>query len=275
MMELLFSYVYDFREFICVSALAVIAAACVLPWLAGRFDYRSGRGTVMFLLHRITVREAINLAADVLMMLFVITNVVFGKEIAINSVAALLVFGIMIVATNFQLRTLIIEILDCALLSALLIAGDIMGQYLALVRLDVSVLVLYVALNVFTITYAIFMCVQHVLDLKARRQDTLANKLERQADIAHEAQMEAEAQAAGDAFLNRYADGQDTAVQSADSAAAAPDDAPDAAPQSPAATTAALALSTAPSTAQQSSNPALAPNPAPNPAQTLTKEAAQ
>lgn len=179
MAEVIWSYIYELKEFICMSAVFIAAVALAVPRMVRKFNYRDGSDTFIYYLYQMRRREILNLAASFLEALFVLSCILFQKDIELEQLAMLAVFGLVIVVTNIQVKTVIIEILNVLLLSAALICGNIMFRYLLEIRMDGMVLAMYIVLNLFMITYTAYMCLQHMLDLKSRRKDRLAARADR------------------------------------------------------------------------------------------------
>lgn len=179
MAEVIWSYIYELKEFICMSAVFIAAVALAVPRMVRKFNYRGGSDTFIYYLYQMRRREILNLAASFLEALFVLSCILFQKDIELEQLAMLAVFGLVIVVTNIQVKTVIIEILNVLLLSAALICGNIMFRYLLEIRMDGMVLAMYIVLNLFMITYTAYMCLQHMLDLKSRRKDRLAARADR------------------------------------------------------------------------------------------------
>lgn len=149
-----------------MTAVAMLLFAIVVTVMIKRFDYREGRGLFLYYLCGKKKREILSMTAGMIEVLFVLTAVLFQKNIEINYLLALIIIKVMVVAPVFSIRAVAAETVNTILVFLALFCGNIMFRYLEEIRIDTTVLILYVALNFFTVLYSSYACVHNMLRIQ-------------------------------------------------------------------------------------------------------------
>ncbi|MDE6952678.1 MAG: hypothetical protein K2P09_02580 [Erysipelotrichales bacterium] len=163
MVELILKNILEFKEFICLSGIVTILFAIIMPLMIQRFDYRQGKQSLLFLLYQLDRKGILMIAISILEFIFVVSAIVFQKDLTIAyGIVFIMMAGILIIC-QMNIKAILMEVMNTLLIFITLVLGNIMFRYLQEIQFDVSVMIIYVTLNIFILLYSFYVCIQHMM----------------------------------------------------------------------------------------------------------------
>lgn len=163
MIELIFKNIFEFQEFICLSGIVIILLAIIMPLVIRRFDYRQGKQSLLFLLYQLDKKGILMVSISILEFIFIVSAIVFQKDLTIAYGIVFLMMAIVLCICQMNLKAVLLESVNTLLIFVALVLGNVMFRYLQEIQFDVSVLVIYITLNIFILLYSFYVCLQRMI----------------------------------------------------------------------------------------------------------------
>lgn len=155
----LWSYIYSFKEFVCLTAIVVIVFALYILMKSKKTDYPKNIPFVTYYMFQTGPKKLFYAIFSLLQTLFIISCVIFQKNIQDIFLVFISLLSILLIFFGYRIANIFFELFNTVFLFIGLITQNIMFRYLYEIKFEWMVLSLYIILNFFLVLYVVYLCV--------------------------------------------------------------------------------------------------------------------